>query len=126
MPQDRGFGRRGRAAGEQLYRHAFAGIVFAIRALGFTTLAARIVKRLAAVTIRAIGPNGQTLEVDTPYSPEAVDALRKVPGRRWDRERKVNTFPTASKRELFAALSRAFPGLQAVGPKGLFVIPAVA
>ena len=63
----------------------------AVRALGFVRLADRIADRLVTVTIsRADG----RIEVVAPYrSEEAVAALRAVPGRRWDRERKVTTFP---------------------------------
>jgi len=49
-----------------------------------------------------------------------VANLGFVAGRRWDRERKVNTFPNSSKRDVFEALKKAVPGRKCLGPKGEF------
>jgi hypothetical protein len=49
--------------------------------------------------------------------------MRNVPGRRWDKDGKVNTFPATSRVALFELFKRFYPGCTAVGPKGPFVIP---
>ena len=36
---------------------------------------------------------GNRIVARTPYDPEAVAEMGRIPGRRWDAERKVNTFP---------------------------------
>lgn len=95
----------------------------AIDGLGFYKLAARLSDRMAKVRITE--EDGE-LTVKTPYNPEAVDVLRRVPGRRWDREAKVNRFPSSARRPLFAALRQAFPGTVAMGPRGLFLLTAAA
>lgn len=95
--------------------------------LGFSKLIVAILRRVATVQI---GMTDDThahgagrLAVKTPYSEEAVTALRQVPGRRWDAENKVNTFPASSRVPLFQALQKLFPGATAIGPKGPFVFP---
>jgi hypothetical protein len=99
--------------------------VEAVHALGFVKLAKRCAKRLASITIEA---EGDELVVRAPYSDDSVAILRRVPGRRFEkfapdgRKDARNRFPAASKRELFAALTRAFPGATVRGPKGLFTL----
>lgn len=96
-------------------------LINAVRALGFTKLADRIATRVAPVRIEL---QGNELVVTAPYSEKGTAAFRRVPGRRWDRDAKVNRFPMSAKRDLFDALRDAFPGLVAAGPKGLFTISA--
>lgn len=96
-------------------------LVSAIRALGFVSLADRIARRLARVSIALEAGH---YVVRGPYSDEAVAAFRSIPGRRFDRESKSNIVPASSRRELFAALKRAYPGETASGPRGLFQIEA--
>ena len=93
----------------------------ALAALGYTKLAARITKRLAAVTIERVGG---CLVVRTPYREEAVAIMRAVPGRRWSppEHPKANVYPESSAKLVRDALRRAFPGVTASGPLGLFVI----
>ena len=67
------------------------------------------------------GSPGETLIVASAYSAESVAILRSVPGRRWDKERKVNTFPYASKGALWGALKRAYPGQTCLIPDGSIV-----
>ena len=93
----------------------------ALRVLGFTVLAARIEERLAVVEVEE--QNG-VLTVVTPFDPTFVDAIRKVPGRKWDKEKKVNTCPVAAKGALWAVLKSCFPGRVGRSSKGAFVIPA--
>jgi hypothetical protein len=62
----------------------------------------------------------------TPYSEEIVATLKGIPGRRWDKDGKVNTFPKDAQQALWAAFQKLFPGATAVGPKGPFVIVQAA
>lgn len=91
-----------------------------LRELGFDKLAAIVEKRVCHVQIR-IGQDGR-LEVKAPYDERALADFRTVRGRRWDGERKLNTFPVESKREVFAALVRCYFGKIALGPRGVFKI----
>lgn len=93
-----------------------------LRALGFTTLAAKIEARLAVVEVEEA--NG-TLSVRTPYDPAFVDAVRKIPGRKWDKEKKVNTCPVGAKNALWAVLRSCFPNKVGRSAKGAFVIKPV-
>lgn len=99
-----------------------AGIAQLI-ALGFVVLAERIAKRVNAIQISEVAGR---LAVKTPYSEEAVAAQRHIPGRVWDKERKVNTFPLASKPWVWDFLLKMYPGQVALGPKGAFTIGAKA
>jgi hypothetical protein len=100
-----------------------------LRELGFDKLAGIIEKRICPVRITVAG---NALVVASPYSEEATDAFRRVPGRHWHGRgcscgrdlgaEKVNAFPLASRPALWAALQRAFRGQVAIGPKGPFVI----
>ena len=94
-------------------------MVNALRALGFTKLAARITQRWASIRIEET-PEG--LSVKTPFNEDFVPAARAIPGRRWVKP--VNIFPASSKPQLWAALRKCFAGRIASGPKGLFVITA--
>jgi hypothetical protein len=93
----------------------------AVRTLGYTKLAARIAKRLAAVEIEA---EGDVYLVRARFSDVHLAAMRRVPGRRWDRENKCDRVPEASKAALLEALAKAHPGQVARGPKGLFMFAA--
>lgn len=94
----------------------------AIAWLGFSKLAERIAKRVAAVKITETADG--FIAVRGPYSERAIVELRRVPGRVWDKAAKVNRFPVESRGHLWAALRRAYPGATATGPKGVFVIVA--
>ncbi len=90
-----------------------------IRVMGLAVLANRIAERLAAVVIEE---NGEVLAVYTPYREEAVFAMKKIPGRKWDKENKVNLVPVAQKMALLKFLQTYFKGCLAYGKKGLFVV----
>jgi hypothetical protein len=94
----------------------------AVRALGYTKLAARVAKRLAAVEIEADGV-GYVVRARH-FSDEHLAAMRSVPGRRRDRENRCDRVPLSSRQALFAALTKAHPGQVAQGPKGLFMFAA--
>lgn len=100
-------------------------LVAELRDLGFVALADRIVNRVVGAPKVTITVDGPELVVASPYSPDAVAVLRRVPGRFWDSEEKVNRFPLRSKRALWAALRECFPGVAAEGPKGRFEIEPV-
>lgn len=101
--------------------HAY---VAAIAALGYATMAARILRRIdprgryAAEVGDDDAPRGPAIRISTgvdgllvlasPYDPAAVEALRKVPGRRWDGA--ANTFPAESLALLVWALRNGYPG----------------
>jgi hypothetical protein len=97
--------------------------VSAVAALGFKTLADILIKRLAKVRITV---EGSTLLLKSPYSETAVPLLARVPGRRWDKERKLNTFPVSSRGKLWDALKAGYNGVIAHGPNGFFTIGASA
>lgn len=86
-----------------------------LREMGFVKLADRILDRTAPV---AVAVEGDRLVVTSAYDPAWVDALRGVPGRRWDRERKVNTVPVSARAALEALVVRMFPGRVTVWPEG--------
>ena len=88
--------------------------------LGFNSLADRIADRIASVKI-TVSADGR-IEVVAPYNPDALNLFRAVSGRRWEKARKVTSFPMDSKRAVFVALQTAYAGQVASGPKGLFVL----
>jgi hypothetical protein len=90
-----------------------------LRALGFEKLAAKILDRVATVKLTI---EDTVLVLRSPYSEEAVDKLRKVPGRRWDGERKVNTFPMSSRQRLWEVLVSLYEGQVGIGSRGTFMI----
>jgi hypothetical protein len=93
-----------------------------LRGLGFTVLAERIESRLAVVEIEEA--NG-VLTVVTPYDTKFVDAIRQIPGRKWNKEKKVNTCPVAAKQALWAVLKSCFPNKVGRSAKGAFIIKPV-
>lgn len=88
--------------------------------LGFPTVVKAILKSIATIKI-AMTEDGR-YAVKTPYDPDVVTAMRKIPGRRWDKENKVNTFPASSKLALFNLFCDFYEGETAIGPKGPFVV----
>lgn len=93
-----------------------------LRELGFAKLADRIEKRAVSIRIEEL-PSGR-FAVKSPFDEAAVEAMKRTPGRRWNREEKVNSFPVTSKGAIWAILRRYYPGAIAVGPKGPFQVPA--
>jgi hypothetical protein len=94
-----------------------------LRELGFAKLAARIIKRVAPLEVEE---EGDELLVRTPWDEQAVAMFRRIPGRRWDKDRKANVIPRASQAQLFALFKRCFPGALGLGRKGIFEIPTDA
>lgn len=78
-----------------------------LASLGFAKLAFKLQEGLTSLIMTR---EGDTLKLASPYSAESVEILRSVPGRRWDKAGKVNTFPITSRGALWSALKRAYPG----------------
>ena len=87
-------------------------LVCAVEALGYLRLAATLAEHLVPARV-TVTPEGGLLVVEASVPATHFDglvaALRAVPGRRWDRDRKVNTVPASAKRALWDALVRAMP-----------------
>lgn len=90
-----------------------------LRLLGFAKLADVLTDRAADVKVAEV--NGH-LEVEAPYSIEAVTLMQHIPGRRWDSVRKINIFPSSHRVAVWQMLRRAYPGALGVGPKGVFEV----
>jgi len=98
----------------------------ALLELGFTGVVKAMLKSVAEVKIALTDdshPHGAgRYAVKTPYHPAVVNEMRTIPGRKWDKNGKVNTFPQSSKLALFQALCKHYEGDIAVGPKGIFKV----
>lgn len=103
-----------------------------IRALGFEQLAKVLEHRRCDV---AIEDHGDELRVSAPYNDAATIAWRAIPGRRWDRESKVNVIVVAGERlsaddekkrraMIWGLLRRFYAGRLLSGPKGVVAIPS--
>lgn len=115
------------AANVHIYRIALlqqgpevAERIGALRELGLDALADRIVKRLAPLYAVIVQPDERGFSVKAGYELAQTIGLGQLPGRRWDKERKVNTYPVTSKRAVFEALRDALPGAVCLGPRGEF------
>ena len=104
----------------------------ALKVGGFGRLAAVLEEKIPTVVVEpageGIGEHGRVearLKLSTPYNPRFVEALRNLPGRRWDKEQKVWTVPaTENARVIVFTLLKAFyPGVVGRGSKGFFVVP---
>ena len=103
----------------------------ALRLLGFSKLAGVIIERCADITITEseqpkAGWTQPVLVVHAPYSEEATQAWRNIPGRRWDKDAKANVVPASdiAKRQLWNLLKRYFAARIGIGPQGAFQVPA--
>jgi hypothetical protein len=118
----------------------------ALHALGYDKLAARCAKRarvkLGAVTAPAAPTeiriesrtdswdfrgkrySREVLAVTSPRDERFIQAVRAVPGRRWDAEARVWTVPADQRPALWSAIKTCFAGLPLVSAKGTTTIPA--
>lgn len=99
--------------GRDPHAAAVPHLVEAIEALGYLQLAATLAEKLTPVTVR-VEAEGDTLAVSAELPrgevfDAFVEAMRAVPGRRWDGEHKVNRVPARSKAALWGALRKALP-----------------
>lgn len=85
-------------------------LVAAVHNLGYRTLAEILADRAGAVRVshETVGDT-KVLVVEARYDPRFTDALRLVPGRRWNQERKANVFPNGSREALWAAIKASYP-----------------
>ena len=88
-------------------------------ALGFPGVVTAIMRTIARVKIEE-GDLGYLIK--TPYCPDALTAWRRVPGRRWEKEKKANWVPKDAKQHAYALLLTYHEGEMAMGPKGPFVL----
>jgi len=124
--------QRARTAANALIHHAAANqgavglerIVAAIGALGFSQIARRIVANLNGVTVTEVEVDGKTLyNIEAPYNEAFTAALRRIPGRYFDRDAKANRAPVSARREVFAAILASHPaGTLVAGPRGVMVL----
>jgi hypothetical protein len=99
-------------------------LVAAIGALGFAKVAEAIARNLVPVVV-SVTDEGDRLAVDAPYLPTLTAALQAIPGRQWDRERKLNVVPAAERRALWIAFRKTLaPGTVVVGTRGVAVLRA--
>ncbi len=90
-----------------------------LRTLGFDKLADKFEDAWLPVRITEVG---QEIMVEAPYNDAAVDAQRKIKGRRWDKAAKANFFPISQKPAVWAMLVAFYAGFAGIGPKGAFVV----
>ncbi len=90
--------------------------------LGFDILAKRISKRLAKRVFAnpTIVDTGKFYVFTFRYSPQLVEAIKRVPGKSWAKDLGGWVIPYRSKREFFEFLKRNFAGQVIDGPKGPF------
>lgn len=84
-----------------------------IEALGYHRLAAAIAEHVVPVTVTVANDNDDLVVSSSRVNGELfekyVDAMREVPGRRWDGARKANVVPVRSMRALWEALKGCLP-----------------
>jgi hypothetical protein len=90
-----------------------------LRDLGFTQLSDRIAERLNCVRITEVQ---DTYAVKAPYRDEAVRAFASIPGRRWEREHKHNTFPLSERKRIWDVLKTHYAGMILISKKGMTTI----
>lgn len=95
--------------------------------LGLSRLAHILLDRTADVKIKTMPTDPALLQLDTPYHPDYVQAIKALhPRPRWEKLSKtwiVSGATHGNKAQILSLLSRFFPGSLALGPKGPFVIP---
>jgi hypothetical protein len=91
----------------------------ALRGLGLEVIYDKLVRRFAAVRITV---DGERVIVVSSYNADAVAAMRRIPGRQWDPEAKVNTFPTAQRAQLWGLIKQFYAGQLFVGPSGIRMV----
>ncbi len=64
-----------------------------------------------------------TIEVFSGYHAALIQAWMQIPGREWDADRRVTSFPKEAKRAIWEAMCACIPGALCLGPKGEFRVP---
>lgn len=98
-----------------------------LRVLGFARLAERILFRgksapAARVLTLRVSSRGTGWYLSAPYNPAATVALRGIPGRRWDADRKENFIPSSGRAALWAMLREHYAGCTLDCPSGALTI----
>ena len=89
-----------------------------IEMLGLNKLSTKLKEALADIKIEE--SNGQ-LWVEAPYlDGRATPDWRRISGRIFDRATKRNVVPSKQRVEVYSLLKKHYPGVTALGPKGLF------
>lgn len=102
-----------------------------LEGLGFPVLSKKLLERL--VTLRVTQKNGvhDVFEVETPYNAGAVEAFKRIPGRRprkigegkasyW-----VNEIPGDQRKALWDLFKAHFQGHVGLSPKGIFHVDTI-
>lgn len=99
-----------------------------VRSFGFGRLADTLAKRLSTIVVEDRGDG--TLAVSSPYNAEFVGLVKAAAGgwAQFDRALKVWIVPAGAKTgaALWAAMKKCYPGVLALGPKGLKLTSARA
>jgi hypothetical protein len=101
--------------------HLMAAIT-RLREIGFDTLANVLIDRKVAVMVE---DHGDWLHVRTPYKEETLTAWRNIPGRKYNREEKINQVPNYpnGRLALWNLLKQYYAGEYMQSSRGLTVIP---
>jgi len=90
-------------------------VISAIRWLGYTKMADRLMSRLGDVKVEVVGG---TIEVSAPYSDRFLYETKWM-GRRWDPKRKVTIFPEGVRHRVWEAIRASYAGKMLVSHKGM-------
>lgn len=90
-----------------------------LRFSGLKNLAEKIEKAISPVKIEETSGK---LFIEAPYIESSLGDWRRIPGRIFDRDTKRNVVPSERRTAVWVLLKKHYPGVQALGPKGLFVI----
>lgn len=105
------------------YPEDLATLAKIIIAAGYVKLGKVVAKRMAKVQILvSMKTEGNTIVMKTPFVEGSLEDLRQVIGRRWDKLRKVNTFPVASRAQLWCFLKKHYANYLGQSDKGIFLI----
>lgn len=96
----------------------------ALMGLGLQGVVQAVLKNVADVMV-TLDERGR-YAVRSAYNPAVVNAMRNIPGRRWDKEKKINTFPQSSKKALWDLFLDHYEGGIGVGPRGVFKVAPAA
>jgi len=97
-----------------------ARFALVIDALGYSTLAERIIKRLG--TVHVLPFKDRFYSVSAPYQEEFVARIKNVRGRRWDAALKANIVPQSEAKTLAGILRVCYPGYVCISDKGKQVL----
>lgn len=94
-------------------------IIEVIRLLGYKKLSETLTKAMCVATVTH---KGDVVAVQVPWNEDWVNESRQIPGRRYIKEEKMQTFPISSRPMLWKALKKVFRGKVISTPKGLVAL----